>query len=338
MFYNNKMKKFPVIFVLLFISAFSFAGDFTFQNRLQLDAAGKTSEGRVRLDMNHSWTNGNYYIPFEIKAYTLFTPVDFLSVGAGNSFFKKCPVRAAYLSASDDYLKTGRLLKSGFGIMGNIPFSEDTKLSLSASISPNEWNDDSEVETGYSPAKIDINLGTDFILADKFSLGGAVNKINGTELQAGIYAGYKEKTDSGNFLLNAGYVYNFRDSFMEKTQHALMISLGYKINAIDLGFYADFITGLNSNYLKKSGKIKTYDNGQVPYYGAFAVVYNGLEKWEMALRSHIAGFTSFGVTCESEYNISKKAGSVSLEAGIEYDGSQISGEVSLGWKMKVSGK
>lgn len=342
------MKKLSFIILLSFISVSVFAGDFIFQNRLQLDTAVKHAEGRVRVDMNHTFENGTYSIPFEIKAYALFKPVKYVFVGAGNSFFKKYPVQAAYLAASDDYLKTGRLLRNGLGVLGNIPFSDDVKLSLSTSIGPDEWNDDAETDVEYAAQKIDVNAGFNLSVLDRFSIGAVANKINGTEFQAGVYGGFEGNEDFANgLLINTGYIYNFRDSFMAKTQHGLMMSAGYKINALGLGFYGDFITGLNSNYLKKSGKIKNYENNQIPFYGALAVVYDGLDDWNVYLRSKVCAFSGngtlftdpvWGFVTGTEYVISKKAGSVSLETEISWHGSEVSGEIDLGWKMRVLGK
>jgi len=342
-----------LFFIFFFlISACCFGQDFSFLSRFQLDASSKIAEGRVRVDVTNEWKNGSYAVPFELRGFATFYPASFLGIGAGNSFFKKYPVKSAWLSASDDYLKTGRLLKSGVGLISRFDAGENVKLSFSASGSPEDWNEsgDSGSDSDYSAPKVDLNFGFDVGLFDFVSLGATAENVLSSEFQSGVFTGFnpKEGTCAG-LLFNAGYVYNFRDSYMGKTRHALMLSGGYENKEGGWALYGDYIQALTKEYLKKSGKVKNYSNDILPFYSALCFRVDLTESLKSEYRIRLSmdpeksasGYEA-GIFTGFEYKLPKKYGTLeaSLECETQTDSFKngtpvIDTEISVGWKMKI---
>lgn len=332
------MKKWKLIFLFCFCIKSLFANDVSLVSRFQLDSTGKNAESRVRVDYVNNWQNNSFYNDlFEIKAFASFMPVEYICVAAGNSFFKKYPVKSGWLCASDDYLKTGRLLKGGVGFLGTMPLGQAGKIKISVSGLPDSWNDNDEKNENENPfEKVDFNSGIEFQPGKKFSAGAVFNKINTSGFQYGIYTGFCGSEDLlPSFFLNAGFIYNFRDLYMDKCRYAGMVSLGYEMQEINLGFYGDFISGFGMEYLTKSGHVRTYENGMIPFYTAGRISWEPIKKFEINIKGKCSGFyndenINFGIGLCAEYKISKKYGAVELE--IEYFKNQT--EILTSWKIK----
>ncbi|MCQ2596748.1 MAG: hypothetical protein MJ181_02780 [Treponema sp.] len=332
-------KKSLLVFLAIMFSLPLWSDDFSFMTRLQLDASGKYAESRLRVDVQHGF-EPSYNPVFNISGFETFYPVEWLGVCAGNSFFKKYPVKGAWLSASDSYLKTGRLLKSGAGILGRFQVSDQVRLNLSFSGSPESWNeaDEMEIDSSEENQTVNLNAGEDLLLFDMISVGSVFYKMNGPSPQVGVYAGFSP--DEGplkGLLFNAGYIHNFRDSYMAKSKDALMCSLGYEMKDSGLGFYGDLISGLNNQYLNKSGKVKNHSVKSAPFYTAVRLSYEPVKSLVLNLSGNYASFYDdseggFGFKASSEYKISKQFGT--LEGGIEYKKEMT--EAYVIWKMKIA--
>lgn len=250
--------------------------NFYFADRLQLDVKNNFLTGRARLSIEPNKSNGND-VKLGLKGFITLTPFDALEIAAGNSFSSKYSLNSFNLQAYDETEDYGLMLTSGIGMIGKLNFENYSSIPLIIKLAAGiDIKNDSE--------KIE-NLGYTFSysLAIKklFAIEGVVTNINnGFPLQTSVAA-------SINFIkdlkVNGGYIHNLSESeiLTEKSQDLIFFSAGYYIKNISLGIYADYITGLNKNYISKKGEIK--ENETIPYAIATRITYNGITDTELEL-------------------------------------------------------
>ena len=267
---------------------------FALGEQFQVDYESKRLKGRFRLEA--LYTNADQAESKLLVApagYVHYEPLPQLGLAAGNNFFKYFAIPSAYLAASDDTTKYGRLLtdslgadhyfgnssvslySNGFagGVTSSWTFGYSStgyaKLAAGATVYPNGSDTEKAVDFG-------INAG----MLGLFDLGFTAHNLTEDDRKFGVFAGLTAHADA---VLNLGFYYNFTDSDYlpearvtrsdddtgldvykykkQSAKYALGASGGYNFRRIGLGLYADVITALTNEYI---GEIKYYDaNGNL---------------------------------------------------------------------------
>lgn len=274
--------------------------------RLQLDYSSEKIDGRVRLEFNADQLSGKD-APVRLRGFARFTPVEQIQFAAGNDFFTKYGVSAAYLAAADDTYSSGKMAESGLTF--------NTKISGLKFVA--NWAGDSKVD---NIDKLGLNFGADWVIPDAVKLGATFKNVTSDDRTFGIFAGLGSVE---NLVLNAGYIYNDHDKFDAK--HALQVSAGYTFKDAGIKVSADVISALTNEYIK-DGETEEYKNSDgdkiYPFYtraaASFAVTENVSVKGDVQL-STIFGLdnsTKTVVYPSVSYKLPKKMGSVS--AGVRF--------------------
>ncbi len=274
--------------------------------RLQLDYSSEKIDGRVRLEFNANKLNGKN-APVGFRGFARFTPVEQIQFAAGNDFFTKYGVSAAYLAAADDTYSSGKMAESGLTF--------NTKISGLKFVA--NWAGDSKVD---NIDKLGLNFGADWVIPDAVKLGATFKNVTSDDRTIGVFAGLGSVE---NLVLNAGYIYNDNDKFAAK--HALQASAGYTFKDAGIKVSADVISALTNEYIK-DGETEEYKNSDgdkiYPFYtraaASFAVTENVSVKGDVQL-STIFGqdnSTKTVVYPSVSYKLPKKMGSVS--AGVRF--------------------
>ena len=224
-------------------------------DRIQLDVSSDKLDSRVRLNIK-----GDANFSNALQGYANFRPIEQLNFIGGNKFFWKWTVDGAYLSAIDDFLSHGKL-------------ADDNGAGVVVNISP-EDSDFGFLFAGAAGAKsrLDLNFGAQFFIKDSFSIGVTAQDVT---TDARSFGAYVALNGVEKLILNFGYTYNLTDSsYIQGSQHAAQVSVGYKIEDANLSLYADFLSGFNnkSNYDEKLEDFAELDSG-IPFYGAFRAKY-----------------------------------------------------------------
>lgn len=306
--------------------------------RLQLDYSSEKIDGRVRLEFateqhktsvtteTEKETNGNKefvtdvnakdsysinlggkYGSLRLRGFARFTPVEQIQFAAGNDFFTKYGVSAAYLAAADDTYSSGKMAESGLAFTA--------KFNTFKFVA--NWAGDSQAD---NLDKLGLNFGADFVIPDTVKIGTTLKNITSDDRTFGIFAGLGSVE---NLVLNAGYIYNDHDKFDAK--HALQVSAGYTFKDAGIKVSADVISALTNEYIK-DGETEEYKNSDgdkiYPFYtraaASFAVTENVSVKGDVQL-STIFGqdnSTKTVVYPSIEYKLPKKMGSV--QAGVRF--------------------
>lgn len=302
--------------------------------RLQLDYSSEKIDGRIRLEFatdqhkvasskdketagdnifvtdvkdSYSVNLGGKYGSLRLRGFARFTPVEQIQFAAGNDFFTKYGVSAAYLAAADDTYSSGKMAESGLTF--NIKFSG---LKFVAN-----WAGDSKVD---NIDKLGLNFGADWVIPDAVKLGATFKNVTSDDRTIGVFAGLGSVE---NLVLNAGYIYNDNDKFAAK--HALQASAGYTFKDAGIKVSADVISALTNEYIS-NGETEEYKNSDgdkiYPFYtraaASFAVTENVSVKGDVQL-STIFGqdnSTKTVVYPSVSYKLPKKMGSVS--AGVRF--------------------
>lgn len=297
--------------------------------RLQLDYSSEKIDGRIRLEFatyqhkvassedsngfvtdvkdSYSVNLGGKYGSLRLRGFARFTPVEQIQFAAGNDFFTKYGVSAAYLAAADDTYSSGKMAESGLTF--------NTKFSGLKFVA--NWAGDSEVD---NIDKLGLNFGADWVIPDAVKLGATFKNVTSDDRTIGVFAGLGSVE---NLVLNAGYIYNDNDKFAAK--HALQASAGYTFKDAGIKVSADVISALTNEYIS-NGETEEYKNSDgdkiYPFYtraaASFAVTENVSVKGDVQL-STIFGLdnsTKTVVYPSVSYKLPKKMGSVS--AGVRF--------------------
>lgn len=295
--------------------------------RLQLDYSSEKIDGRLRLEFSNSKHTATaeddagkvtvkdaYKIDLggkngslRLRGFARFTPVEQIQFAAGNDFFTKYGVSAAYLAAADDTYSSGKMAESGLTF--------NTKFSGLKFVA--NWAGDSKVD---NIDKLGLNFGADFVIPDTVKIGTTLKNITSDDRTFGIFAGLGSVE---NLVLNAGYIYNDHDKFDAK--HALQVSAGYTFKDAGIKVSADVISALTNEYIS-NGETEEYKNSDgdkiYPFYtraaASFAVTENVSVKGDVQL-STIFGqdnSTKTVVYPTVSYKLPKKMGSV--QAGVRF--------------------
>lgn len=274
--------------------------------RLQLDYSSEKIDGRVRLEFNADQLSGKD-APVRFRGFARFTPLEQIQFAAGNDFFTKYGVSAAYLAAADDTYSSGKMAESGLTF--------NTKISGLKFVA--NWAGDSQVD---NLDKLGLNFGADFVIPDTVKIGTTFKNITSDDRTFGIFAGLDSVE---NLVLNAGYIYNANDIFPAK--HALQASAAYTFKDAGINVAADVVSVLTNEFVK-DGETEEYKNSDgdkvYPFYTRVAASYSATEN--LKVKGDVKLSTLFGedystetvVYPSVEYKLPKKMGSV--QAGVRF--------------------
>lgn len=275
--------------------------------RLQLDYSSEKIDGRLRLEFNANNKINGKNAPVRLRGFARFTPVEQIQFAAGNDFFTKYGVSAAYLAAADDTYSSGKMAESGLAFTA--------KFNTFKFVA--NWAGDSQVD---NLDKLGLNFGADFVIPDTVKIGTTLKNITSDDRTFGIFAGLGSVE---NLVLNAGYIYNANDVFPAK--HALQASAAYTFKDAGINVAADVVSVLTNEYVK-DGETEEYKNSDgdkvYPFYTRVAASYSATEN--LKVKGDVKLSTLFGedystetvVYPSVEYKLPKKMGSV--QAGVRF--------------------
>lgn len=271
------------------------------------DDNGKTVVTDVNVKDSYSINLGGKYGSLRLRGFARFTPVEQIQFAAGNDFFTKYGVSAAYLAAADDTYSSGKMAESGLTF--------NTKFSGLKFVA--NWAGDSKVD---DIDKLGLNFGADWVIPDAVKFGATFKNVTSDDRTMGFFAGLGSVE---NLVLNAGYIYNDNDKFAAK--HALQVSAGYTFKDAGIKVAADVISALTNEYVK-NGETEEYKNSDgdkvYPFYtraaASFAVTENVSVKGDVQLTTVLGQDYSTTTTVypSVEYKLPKKMGSV--QAGVRF--------------------
>lgn len=275
--------------------------------RLQLDYSSEKIDGRLRLEFNANNKIDGKNAPVRLRGFARFTPVEQIQFAAGNDFFTKYGVSAAYLAAADDTYSSGKMAESGLAFTA--------KFNTFKFVA--NWAGDSQAD---NLDKLGLNFGADFVIPDTVKIGTILKNITSDDRTFGIFAGLGSVE---NLVLNAGYIYNANDIFPAK--HALQASAAYTFKDAGINVAADVVSVLTNEYVK-DGETEEYKNSDgdkvYPFYTRVAASYSATEN--LKVKGDVKLSTLFGedystetvVYPSVEYKLPKKMGSV--QAGVRF--------------------
>lgn len=274
--------------------------------RLQLDYSSEKIDGRLRLEFNANNINGKN-APLRLRGFARFTPVEQIQFAAGNDFFTKYGVSAAYLAAADDTYSSGKMAESGLAFTA--------KFNTFKFVA--NWAGDSQVD---NLDKLGLNFGADFVIPDTVKIGTTFKNITSDDRTFGIFAGLGSVE---NLVLNAGYIYNANDIFPAK--HALQASAAYTFKNAGINVAADVVSVLTNEYVK-DGETEEYKNSDgdkvYPFYTRVAASYSATENLKVKGDVKLSTLLGEDYSTETvvypsvEYKLPKKMGSV--QAGVRF--------------------
>lgn len=275
--------------------------------RLQLDYSSEKIDGRLRLEFNANNNINGKNAPVRLRGFARFTPVEQIQFAAGNDFFTKYGVSAAYLAAADDTYSSGKMAESGLAFTA--------KFNTFKFVA--NWAGDSQAD---SLDKLGLNFGADFVIPDSVKIGMTLKNITSDDRTFGIFAGLGSVE---NLVLNAGYIYNANDIFPAK--HALQVSAGYTFKDAGIKVSADVISALTNEYVK-NGETEEYKNSDgdkvYPFYTRVAASYSATENLKVKGDVKLSTLLGEDYSTETvvypsvEYKLPKKMGS--LQAGVRF--------------------
>ena len=275
--------------------------------RLQLDYSSEKIDGRLRLEFNANNKINGKNAPVRLRGFARFTPVEQIQFAAGNDFFTKYGVSAAYLAAADDTYSSGKMAESGLAFTA--------KFNTFKFVA--NWAGDSQAD---NLDKLGLNFGADFVIPDTVKIGTTLKNITSDDRTFGIFAGLGSVE---NLVLNAGYIYNANDVFPAK--HALQASAAYTFKDAGINVAADVVSVLTNEFVK-DGETEEYKNSDgdkvYPFYTRVAASYSATEN--LKVKGDVKLSTLFGedystetvVYPSVEYKLPKKMGSV--QAGVRF--------------------
>lgn len=275
--------------------------------RLQLDYSSEKIDGRLRLEFNANNKINGKNAPVRLRGFARFTPVEQIQFAAGNDFFTKYGVSAAYLAAADDTYSSGKMAESGLAFTA--------KFNTFKFVA--NWAGDSQVD---NLDKLGLNFGADFVIPDTVKIGTTLKNITSDDRTFGIFAGLGSVE---NLVLNAGYIYNANDIFPAK--HALQASAAYTFKDAGINVAADVVSVLTNEYVK-DGETEEYKNSDgdkvYPFYTRVAASYSATENLKVKGDVKLSTLLGEDYSTETvvypsvEYKLPKKMGSV--QAGVRF--------------------
>lgn len=275
--------------------------------RLQLDYSSEKIDGRLRLEFNANNKINGKNAPVRLRGFARFTPVEQIQFAAGNDFFTKYGVSAAYLAAADDTYSSGKMAESGLAFTA--------KFNTFKFVA--NWAGDSQVD---NLDKLGLNFGADFVIPDTVKIGTTLKNITSDDRTFGIFAGLGSVE---NLVLNAGYIYNANDVFPAK--HALQASAAYTFKDAGINVAADVVSVLTNEYVK-DGETEEYKNSDgdkvYPFYTRVAASYSATENLKVKGDVKLSTLLGEDYSTETvvypsvEYKLPKKMGSV--QAGVRF--------------------
>lgn len=275
--------------------------------RLQLDYSSEKIDGRLRLEFNANNNINGKNAPVRLRGFARFTPVEQIQFAAGNDFFTKYGVSAAYLAAADDTYSSGKMAESGLAFTA--------KFNTFKFVA--NWAGDSQVD---NLDKLGLNFGADFVIPDTVKIGTTLKNITSDDRTFGIFAGLGSVE---NLVLNAGYIYNANDIFPAK--HALQASAAYTFKDAGINVAADVVSVLTNEYVK-DGETEEYKNSDgdkvYPFYTRVAASYSATENLKVKGDVKLSTLLGEDYSTETvvypsvEYKLPKKMGSV--QAGVRF--------------------
>lgn len=296
--------------------------------RLQLDYSSEKIDGRLRLEFSNSKHTATaekddagevtvkdaYKIDLggkngslRLRGFARFTPVEQIQFAAGNDFFTKYGVSAAYLAAADDTYSSGKMAESGLAFTAKF-----NTLKFVAN-----WAGDSQAD---NLDKLGLNFGADFVIPDTVKIGTTFKNITSDDRTFGIFAGLGSVE---NLVLNAGYIYNANDVFPAK--HALQASAAYTFKDSGINVAADVVSVLTNEYVSNGDtyEYKNSDGDKVyPFYTRVAASYSATENLKVKGDVKLSTLLGEDYSTETvvypsvEYKLPKKMGSV--QAGVRF--------------------
>lgn len=275
--------------------------------RLQLDYSSEKIDGRLRLEFNANNNINGKNAPVCLRGFARFTPVEQIQFAAGNDFFTKYGVSAAYLAAADDTYSSGKMAESGLAFTA--------KFNTFKFVA--NWAGDSQAD---NLDKLGLNFGADFVIPDTVKIGTTLKNITSDDRTFGIFAGLGSVE---NLVLNAGYIYNANDVFPAK--HALQASAAYTFKDAGINVAADVVSVLTNEYVK-DGETEEYKNSDgdkvYPFYTRIAASYSATENLKVKGDIKLSTLLGEDYSTETvvypsvEYKLPKKMGSV--QAGVRF--------------------
>lgn len=275
--------------------------------RLQLDYSSEKIDGRLRLEFNANNNINGKNAPVRLRGFARFAPVEQIQFAAGNDFFTKYGVSAAYLAAADDTYSSGKMAESGLAFTA--------KFNTFKFVA--NWAGDSQVD---SLDKLGLNFGADFVIPDTVKIGTTLKNITSDDRTFGIFAGLGSVE---NLVLNAGYIYNANDVFPAK--HALQASAAYTFKDAGINVAADVVSVLTNEFVK-DGETEEYKNSDgdkvYPFYTRVAASYSATENLKVKGDVKLSTLLGEDYSTETvvypsvEYKLPKKMGSV--QAGVRF--------------------
>lgn len=275
--------------------------------RLQFDYSSEKIDGRLRLEFNANNKINGKNAPVRLRGFARFTPVEQIQFAAGNDFFTKYGVSAAYLAAADDTYSSGKMAESGLAFTA--------KFNTFKFVA--NWAGDSQVD---NLDKLGLNFGADFVIPDIVKIGTTFKNITSDDRTFGIFAGLGSVE---NLVLNAGYIYNANDVFPAK--HALQASAAYTFKDAGINVAADVVSVLTNEYVK-DGETEEYKNSDgdkvYPFYTRVAASYSATENLKVKGDVKLSTLLGEDYSTETvvypsvEYKLPKKMGSV--QAGVRF--------------------
>ncbi len=275
--------------------------------RLQLDYSSEKIDGRLRLEFNANNNINGKNAPVRLRGFARFTPVEQIQFAAGNDFFTKYGVSAAYLAAADDTYSSGKMAESGLAFTA--------KFNTFKFVA--NWAGDSQAD---NLDKLGLNFGADFVIPDTVKIGTILKNITSDDRTFGIFAGLGSVE---NLVLNAGYIYNANDIFPAK--HALQASAAYTFKDAGINVAADVVSVLTNEFVK-DGETEEYKNSDgdkvYPFYTRVAASYSATENLKVKGDVKLSTLLGEDYSTETvvypsvEYKLPKKMGSV--QAGVRF--------------------
>lgn len=279
--------------------------------RLQLDYSSEKIDGRLRLEFNANNINGKN-APVRFRGFARFTPVEQIQFAAGNDFFTKYGVSAAYLAAADDTYSSGKMAESGLAFTA--------KFNTFKFVA--NWAGDSQVD---NLDKLGLNFGADFAIPDVVKIGATLKNATSDDRTFGVFAGLGTVE---NLVLNVGYIYNDNDDALPVkygAKHAAQASAAYTFKDAGIKLAADVVSVLTNEYVSNGDtyEYKNSDGDKVyPFYTRLAASYSATEnlkvKGDVKLSTLLGeDYSTKTVVYPSvEYKLPKKMGSV--QAGVRF--------------------
>ena len=302
------------------------SSDVLVSDRLQADISSEKFDSRIRLEFKNKNLNGKE-AQVRLRGYGRFTPIEQIQLAAGNEFFTKYGVSAAYLAAADDTLSSGRMAESGFAFNTNF-----AGVKIVANLAGDSKADDAE--------NLGLNFGFDAVIPDAVKFGATFKNVTSENPTIGAFAGLGSVE---NLVLNAGYVYNNPD--LNNWKNSMQFTCGYSFSDIGLTLAADVMTGLSNEYIKdgKTVEAKNGDDKLYPLSTRFAAGYGVTENLTLNADVQVScvinqdNSTKTVLYPSVEYSLPKKMGSLIAGVRLAFNNAEDNGglqkiSIPLCWK------